>query len=99
MPKDYFEIVEVEEEVLCEDERHAKVIEFVYQVGLCKNYTYLQHLKANIFVQWENKVWGQIFVKFCLIWTYKFKYIDICPHTLNQWTKEHLTYRFVFVIE
>ena len=33
MPKDYFEIVEVEEEVLCEDERHAKVIEFVYQVG------------------------------------------------------------------
>ena len=51
MPKDYFEIVEVEEEVLCEDERHAKVIEFVYQVGLSKNYTYLQHLKANIFVQ------------------------------------------------
>ena len=51
MPKDYFEIVEVEEELLCEDERHAKVIEFVYQVGLCKNYTYLQHLKANIFVQ------------------------------------------------
>jgi len=32
MPKDYFDIVEVEEEVLSEDERHSKVIEFVYQV-------------------------------------------------------------------
>jgi hypothetical protein len=31
MPKDYFE-VEVTEEVLSEEDRQAKVIEFVYQV-------------------------------------------------------------------
>ena len=30
--KDYFEVQEVEEEVLTEDAKHAKVIEFVYQV-------------------------------------------------------------------
>jgi len=30
--KDYFEVQEVEEEVLNEDAKHAKVIEFVYQV-------------------------------------------------------------------
>ena len=32
MPKDYFETPEVEEEVITEEEKHAKVIEFVYQV-------------------------------------------------------------------
>ena len=32
--KDYFDIQEVEEEVLSEDAKHAKVIEFVYQVSL-----------------------------------------------------------------
>ena len=32
MPKDYFEAPEVEEEVITEEEKHAKVIEFVYQV-------------------------------------------------------------------
>ena len=31
--KDYFDVQEVEEEVLSEDAKHAKVIEFVYQVG------------------------------------------------------------------
>ena len=31
MPKDYFE-TEVEVEELSEDEKHSKVIEFVYQV-------------------------------------------------------------------
>merc|ERR1711976_673805 len=30
--KDYFDVQEVEEEVLSEDAKHAKVIEFVYQV-------------------------------------------------------------------
>ena len=30
--KDYFEVQEVEEEVLNENAKHAKVIEFVYQV-------------------------------------------------------------------
>ena len=34
MPKDYFEVVEEPEEVVSESERQAKVIEFVYQVGL-----------------------------------------------------------------
>ena len=33
--KDYFDVQEVEEEVLSEDAKHAKVIEFVYQVGKC----------------------------------------------------------------
>ena len=32
MPKDYFEAPEVEEEFLTEEEKHVKVIEFVYQV-------------------------------------------------------------------
>ena len=32
MPKDYFETPEVEEEVITEEEKHARVIEFVYQV-------------------------------------------------------------------
>ena len=30
--KDYFEVQEVDEEVLTEEAKHAKVIEFVYQV-------------------------------------------------------------------
>ena len=34
MPKDYFDVKVEEEEVLSEDEKHAKVIEFVYQVTL-----------------------------------------------------------------
>ena len=33
--KDYFDVQEVEEEVLSEDAKHAKVIEFIYQVGKC----------------------------------------------------------------
>ena len=32
MPKDYFEAPEVEEEFLTEEEKHVKVIEFVYRV-------------------------------------------------------------------
>jgi len=32
LPKDYFEAPEVEEEFLTEEEKHVKVIEFVYQV-------------------------------------------------------------------
>ena len=37
MPKDYFEVVVEEEEVLSEGEKHAKVIEFVYQVNMTKS--------------------------------------------------------------
>ena len=37
MPKDYFEVVVEEEEVLSEGEKHAKVIEFVYQVDMTKS--------------------------------------------------------------
>ena len=37
MPKDYFEVVVEDEEVLSEGEKHAKVIEFVYQVNMTKS--------------------------------------------------------------
>ena len=41
--KDYFEVQEVDEEVLTEDAKHAKVIEFVYQVKQ-------RHIRAQFYV-------------------------------------------------
>ena len=42
MPKDYFEAPEVEEEFLTEEEKHVKVIEFVYQVGILDSFSWVQ---------------------------------------------------------
>lgn len=46
MPKDYFDVKVEEEEVLSEDEKHAKVIEFVYQVRIPS--LFLSHFLDNI---------------------------------------------------
>ena len=50
MPKDYFEAPEVEEEFLTEEEKHVKVIEFVYQVdsSILDSFSWVQIILAVV---------------------------------------------------
>ena len=50
MPKDYFEAPEVEEEFLTEEEKHVKVIEFVYQVdsSILDSFSWVQIILAIV---------------------------------------------------
>ena len=50
MPKDYFEAPEVEEEFLTEEEKHVKVIEFVYQVdsSILDSFSWVQIVLAVV---------------------------------------------------